>query len=67
MHKKLQVIEAQELFLVTSGIDLAKLFEDPIFSESPCFTHPDGTVETTECSDTPLYGQRSKFSITEQC
>ena len=48
MHQKLQVIDAQEVFWVTRGTDLAKVFEYPILPEPPCFIRPDGTVETTD-------------------
>ena len=33
---------------VTKGINLEKMFEYPILPVPPCFTHPDGTVRSTD-------------------
>ena len=33
---------------VTNGINLEIIFEYPILSEPPCFTHPDGTARSTD-------------------
>ena len=69
-NHKLQAFKAQEIgffgrvlhLSVVSGMYLEKIFEYYILPESPCFTHTG-----RKCSDTPLYGQRSKFLITKQC
>ena len=40
---------------VTNGINLVKPFEYTILPEPPCFTHPDGTVRSTDKAAIPHY------------